>query len=137
MRGDSHDKFAAWAGAGLAIPLLVAVPAGGLLLMAAGYGAGVIWLSPDIDIRLSNPTNRWGIFKFLLKPYRRVFRRHRGMSHVPVLGSLGRLPYLLPAILPAVMVSGSVMPALWIALGLEVSSLVHILCDYTPGLNKL
>jgi len=52
---------------------------GGLL----GFG----WLSPDIDFSTvrSLPIQRWGILSFIWKPFQ---SKHRGITHVPVLGSL-------------------------------------------------
>lgn len=60
----------------------------------AGYLIGTFFLSPDNDIYHSSPNKRWKFLKFIWKPYTKIFS-HRGVSHVPVLGSITKLLYLL------------------------------------------
>ncbi|WP_457638604.1 metal-binding protein [Persephonella sp.] len=60
---------------------------------AGGYLAGTFFLSPDNDIFYSRPNRRWKFFRFIWYPYTKIFS-HRGISHIPVLGSLLKLVYL-------------------------------------------
>ena len=59
----------------------------------AGYLVGTFLLSPDIDMPTSNPSKRWSLLRFIWYPYQK-FSKHRGLSHVPVIGSLLRLFYI-------------------------------------------
>ena len=66
---------------------------GGLAFLVGG-----LWLSPDLDTR-SNPTRRWGPLRLLWWPYRRLLRHRSLLSHSPLLGTAGRLLYLLALVL--------------------------------------
>ncbi|MEN3033899.1 MAG: DUF2227 family putative metal-binding protein [Aquificaceae bacterium] len=59
-----------------------------------GYLFGTFLLSPDIDLKHSKPSKRWGILRHIWKPYRKL-SRHRGSSHVPFLGSFLRVSYIM------------------------------------------
>ncbi len=59
----------------------------------SGYIIGTFFLSPDNDIYHSKPNRRWKILRFIWYPYTKIFS-HRGVSHLPVLGSLLKLLYL-------------------------------------------
>jgi len=59
----------------------------------AGYIVGTFLLSPDLDLKNSRPSKRWGQLRCLWLPYQ-SFSRHRGLSHVPVVGSILRLLYI-------------------------------------------
>jgi hypothetical protein len=96
--GRSHDR-ATW---------LLALPFGLLCwpwLGLAGVGVrglsfllGGLLLSPDLDTR-SNPTRRWGPLRLLWWPYRRGLAHRSLLSHSPLLGTAGRLAYLLGMLL--------------------------------------
>ncbi len=60
----------------------------------AGYLLGTFFLSPDLDLKHSKPSKRWKAFRFIWRPYQKV-SKHRGLSHVPLLGGLTRLTYLV------------------------------------------
>ncbi|HHG73592.1 MAG TPA: hypothetical protein ENK22_00895 [Persephonella sp.] len=60
----------------------------------SGYIIGTFFLSPDNDIYHSKPNRRWKVLRFIWYPYTRVFS-HRGVSHLPVLGSIFKLFYLI------------------------------------------
>jgi len=64
----------------------------------AGYLVGTFLLSPDIDLPNSRPSKRWSFLRCLWAPYQSV-SRHRGVSHLPVVGSLVRLVYLIAVVL--------------------------------------
>jgi len=91
--GRSHDRATG----------LLALPFGllwgpllgpmGIVVAAAAFLIGGLWLSPDLDTR-SNATRRWGPLRLLWWPYRHLLPHRSILSHSPVLGSAGRLLYL-------------------------------------------
>ncbi len=64
------------------------------LPFGAGYLVGTFLLSPDVDLPNSKPTRRWSFLRCVWYPYQSL-SQHRGISHVPVIGSLLRLLYLI------------------------------------------
>lgn len=64
-----------------------------LLLFAISFLAGTCLLSPDLDVTGSDPARSWGVAGAIWRPYARLFR-HRGVSHLPVIGTLTRVLYL-------------------------------------------
>ena len=95
--GRAHDRATTW----LALPFgLLCWPwlgLPGVLVGAAGFLVGGLWLSPDLDTR-SRATRRWGPLALLWWPYRRVLSHRSALSHTPLLGSAGRLLYLALAV---------------------------------------
>ncbi len=61
---------------------------------SAGYLFGTFFLSPDNDLYHSLPSKRWKFLRFIWKPYSKFFS-HRGVSHLPIVGSLLRLLYFV------------------------------------------
>jgi len=92
--GRCHDR-ATWA---LALPFgALWWPWLGLTGVAVASGcflAGGLLLSPDLDTR-SNATRRWGPLRLLWWPYRRWLSHRSLLSHTPLIGTAGRLLYLL------------------------------------------
>ena len=149
--GRSHDH-ATWM---LALPFgALWWPWLGLAGVAAaggGFLLGGLLLSPDLDTR-SNPTQRWGPLRLLWWPYRRLLRHRSLLSHSPLLGTAGRLSYLLAALLATCLLLqplGGPAPhqlldagrALWqeqrpllmaALVGLEASSWLHLIQDGDP-----
>ncbi|RLJ71371.1 putative metal-binding protein [Hydrogenivirga caldilitoris] len=64
----------------------------------AGYMVGTFLLSPDVDLPNSKPTKRWSFLRCLWYPYQSL-SQHRGISHIPVIGSLLRLLYLISVVI--------------------------------------
>lgn len=60
----------------------------------SGYIVGTFFLSPDNDIYHSRPNRRWRLLRFIWIPYTKIFS-HRGISHLPVIGSALKILYLL------------------------------------------
>ena len=58
------------------------------------YLVGTFLLSPDLDLYHSIPSRNWGILRILWLPYSKIFR-HRGWSHIPLVGGFTRLSYVL------------------------------------------
>ncbi len=73
---------------------LYGVPHEYFLYFGSAYVITTILLSPDIDLHHSKPSKRWKILKWFWHPYR-MFFKHRGMSHFPIIGTLSRLLYAL------------------------------------------
>ncbi len=78
----------------LAAPLfLYFLPQEAYFPFLVGYIAGTLFLSPDLDLSNSKPSKRWRFLRCIWLPYQNLFR-HRGVSHIPLLGSLIRILYL-------------------------------------------
>jgi uncharacterized metal-binding protein len=118
---------------------------------------GGLWLSPDLDTH-SRATARWGPLRLLWWPYRRLLSHRSLLSHSPVLGSAGRLAYLLGALAALTLLLGAAPgppplplppPGAWPELaeslwrshpglvlcalaGIEASSWLHLLQDGDP-----
>jgi len=82
-----------------ALPLfLYLIPKEFYLPFAAGYVFGTFFLSPDIDLPGSRPSKRWSVLRCIWTPYQ-TLSRHRGISHLPLIGSFLRLIYLICALI--------------------------------------
>ena len=82
----------------------------------------------DLDC-WSAPTRRWGILHWLWWPYRKICK-HRGASHWPVVGTLGRLLYVSPVlILLFPFYKPEMLEIFFILAGLELGALSHIMAD--------
>ena len=125
-------------------------PAGSI---AAGlaFVLGGLWLSPDLDTR-SNPTRRWGPLRLLWWPYRRLLSHRSLLSHAPLLGSAGRLLYLVALVLALSWLAQPLgSPSPWVItqrasqlwhqhqplvlaalVGLEASAWLHLIQDGDP-----
>jgi uncharacterized metal-binding protein len=154
--GRAHDRATTL----LALPFGLlwgpGLGAAGIAVASLAFLLGGLWLSPDLDT-LSRATARWGPLRLLWWPYRRLLRHRSLLSHSPLLGSAGRLAYLLIALaLLRWMLDAAPGPPLpfppladWPALasrlwrsqprlvlcalvGLEASSWLHLLQDGDP-----
>ncbi|MFN3975713.1 MAG: DUF2227 family putative metal-binding protein [Aquificaceae bacterium] len=87
--GKSHDYINL-----LALPVcLYYTPKEFYIPFTLGYVLGTFFLSPDLDLPQSKPSKRWRKLKLVWRPYQ-SFSKHRGFSHIPLLGTLLRLSYL-------------------------------------------
>ena len=68
------------------------VPAVYIGLFLASYLFSSLFLSPDLDLRGSDPYRRWGPARVLWRPYAHFFR-HRALSHHIIYGPLTRIAY--------------------------------------------
>ncbi len=109
-------------------------------LMAVGAASSVI-LSPDLDNSYSMArlrlTRRGGLVaQAWCTVYDRLFR-HRGLSHVPVIGTLTRLAWLVgPLAILAFLCYLSPppvewWPVLWWMGGLMLADILHVAMDWT------
>ena len=92
--GSNHDRGTWW----LALPFgLLCWPFVGWIgsaTAALAFLVGGLLLSPDLDTH-SRPTRRWGPLQLLWWPYRSLVRHRSLFSHSPVVGTGGRLAYLV------------------------------------------
>lgn len=149
--GRAHDR-ATW---------LLALPYGalwwpwqglsGVAVAGVSFLIGGLLLSPDLDTR-SNASRRWGVLTLLWWPYRRLLSHRSLVSHAPVLGSAGRLSYLLVLLLGLCLLGrplGAPSPERLLAalqwlwseqrsllitalVGVEASSWLHLIQDGDP-----
>lgn len=93
-----------------------------------------LWLSPDLDLPRCNALRRWGMLRFLWKPYQRIIPCHRHvLSHLPIIGTFGRVVYL--GALPVFFFGYQwlLLPEVWcIALGLALGDALHWVMDGCP-----
>lgn len=120
----------------LAIPIAINDPLVGVLFLSGGVWS--LLLSPDLDWdqtikekwgpderKYSAPCERWPWpFRQWWKIYAQIFK-HRGLSHIPIVGTLLRLlwlgwPIFLTILEPKL---------LWLWGGLLVADIAHIILD--------
>jgi uncharacterized metal-binding protein len=63
------------------------------LPFSVGYVLGTFLLSPGLDLKHSKLSKRWKALKILWLPYQKK-SKHRGISHMPILGTFTRLLYI-------------------------------------------
>ncbi len=123
---------------------------GGIITL--GHLIGGLLLSPDLDTR-SRPFYRWGMFRFIWRPYQWVAKHRSGLSHGILLASWLRLLYL-SAVLTLIycitylvlaqwshikahspgqdvlaFLSANLPTLLWLGVGIWVGCLLHIMLD--------
>lgn len=149
--GRSHDR-ATWI---LALPFGALwwpwLGMGGVAVASVSFLMGGLLLSPDLDTR-SNATRRWGPLRVLWWPYRRFLSHRSLISHTPLIGTAGRLLYLVLLLFllcligrplgtpsPGVLLQG--LQALWVEhsallitamAGVEASAWLHLIQDGDP-----
>lgn len=139
--GKAHDFISA-----IATPLIFIGAAHFAPLQAIGltasYTAGWLWLSPDLDLSHSRPSQRWWLLRPCWLPYQ-LTHRHRGISHAPFVGSVMRLIYIALwfyggavlcnwlGILSVDIVSPQWEAIAVLYVGVELACLLHLLCDYS------
>ncbi len=116
------------------------------IIFVVAYLFGTFLLSPDLDLKTSDPVKNWGILRWLWRPYARFFK-HRGLSHVPIVGTMTRVIYIL-AVVGVLAAAANVClnlgwkisldnwkkidlnVVLWAFAGLCLPDLFHILADH-------
>lgn len=123
--GDIHDRVGAVSTTLIAIASIhYNLP---MTPITIGSLAGYLWLSPDVDT-YSNPVRRWGRLKGIWGPLQ-AHTRHRGITHIPVLGALVIQAYLL-LLFGAIAYFLGLSFWLWFTAGQVVQQLLHLACDY-------
>lgn len=97
---------------------------------SAAFLYGTLFLHPDMDIAYKTKLLSWkGLLTLPFRPYSLLFR-HRGISHMPVIGTLTRVLWLWGLLW---LFFGWITPdwvPLWFVLGgLATADLCHILLD--------
>ena len=67
------------------------------IVFVVSYLFGTFLLSPDMDLAKSDPMRNWGVLRLLWRPYSHLFK-HRGVSHMPIVGTLTRVLYILSVV---------------------------------------
>jgi len=93
--GRTHDSITLWS----LLPVtgcayLVSQKPTVTLLLAGGYLFGGLMFGPDLDTH-SCQYRRWGALRWGWLPYRRAMRHRSQWSHGMLIGTVGRLFYLL------------------------------------------
>lgn len=123
------------------------------MLIAIGTLVGGLLLSPDLDTR-SRPFYRWGIFRFIWRPYQWMAKHRSELSHGIFWASWLRLLYLSavltlfyctvyfamaqwshtpvhsPGLEVLAFLQANLKPLLWLGVGIWVGCLLHIALDY-------
>ena len=93
--GRTHDSITLWS-----LPLVAGITLertqnpGLTLLVSGGFLLGGLMFGPDLDI-YSHQFKRWGVIRWMWIPYQRSLRHRSVWSHAPIVGTLGRIVYLL------------------------------------------
>ena len=93
--GRTHDSITLWC-----LPLVAGISLertqnpGLTLLVSGGFLFGGLMFGPDLDI-YSQQFKRWGVLRWIWLPYQRSLRHRSVWSHAPIVGTLGRIGYLL------------------------------------------
>lgn len=104
---------------------------------AAAFIYGTFFLHPDLDLaRNIRLFSLKGILTLPFRPYSYFFR-HRGISHMPLIGTITRVVWLLAFFWLIYFAIGWAFPQLnwdepllWFAIGgLAVADLIHVLLD--------
>ncbi len=111
------------------------------------YLFGTFLLSPDLDLKASDPLKNWGILRLLWRPYSHIFK-HRGLSHTPIVGTLTRVLYIFVVVYALAAMANAFFDlgwkmsfndlkdmdfkiVIWALAGLCLPDLFHILADHT------
>ena len=114
-------------------------------VFVGAYLFGTFLLSPDMDLNTSDPMKNWGVLRWFWRPYANLFK-HRGVSHMPILGTLTRVAYIFLLIYVVFAVANALFElgwrlslqdlrdidqkmVIWGLCGLCLPDLFHILAD--------
>jgi uncharacterized metal-binding protein len=92
--GQTHDRITVWS-----LPIMGGITLGVTqsshltLWAAAGFLFGGLMFGPDLDI-YSRQYQRWGWFRWIWLPYRKMMRHRSLLSHGPLIGTSFRVFYL-------------------------------------------
>ena len=130
------------------------------VLVGVSFVVGGLMLGPDLDTR-SVQYNRWGIFRWMWWPYKKMIPHRSFLSHGPIIGTLVRAIYLFSVVaavcalvigfclffeMPLVHLRPALMFGLillrsyeiWavVLLGLEVGASSHYIADWVSTTAK-
>jgi len=93
--GRTHDRITLWSLLPIAsTTYLLSQRASVTLLLAGGYLFSGLMFGPDLDTH-SSQYRRWGWLRWIWLPYRRAMRHRSLWSHGIVIGTIGRILYLV------------------------------------------
>lgn len=95
--GRAHDRATTLLALPFGLLWGLALGPAGIAVASLAFLLGGLWLSPDLDTP-SRASARWGPLRILWWPYRRLLRHRSLLSHSPLIGTSGRLAYLLTAL---------------------------------------
>lgn len=102
------------------------------LCFTGAFAYGTLFLHPDLDLaRNIRLFSLKGLLTFPFRPYSYLFR-HRGISHMPLIGTLTRVLWLLGFfwVIGWVIPIHFEQPYVWFGLaGLALADLSHVLLD--------
>lgn len=143
--GKTHDKVNSIVVISI-LGLGIATQTYELGLLSLGLAIGTIWLSPDLDLKESLPSNRFGVLKPLLAPYQALSGHHRSwISHTPVISNIIRVIYFSSPLILYLLISGEnelirkvtlSREFLYLLAGLEISTDIHLILDWLYSTTK-
>lgn len=101
-----------------------------VLAFALAFTYGTLFLHPDLDlVHKIKLFSLRGILTLPFRPYSLIFK-HRGISHIPIIGTLTRVLWLL-GLFWVFALPVWTSPFFWFALsGLAMADLCHIFLDF-------
>lgn len=144
--GQTHALITAAAAGGLlAVSVATGQPAAARWALVGGCLAGLL-LTPDLDVdegarshslvRENAGRLAGAAWRLAWLPYARLMPHRHWLSHAPVIGTLGRVGYLLAIVWAVLALAGRPWPwpsvptwALWALAGLMVSDALHWAAD--------
>jgi uncharacterized metal-binding protein len=119
----------------LTILLVIGMSVISIIIMIASYLFASFMFNGDLDV-ISKPYNRWGILKFIWKPYQSIFKHRSVFTHGLIIGTIIRLFYLF--FIPILIMYFNDydfsmlynIHCLYVLIGLEFGSALHTISDY-------
>ena len=109
-----------------------------MLTFSAVFIYGTLFLHPDMDLaRNIRLFSLKGLLTLPFRPYSYIFK-HRGLSHVPIIGTLTRILWLFGCIYLTLFILGKAIPSFeidqyplfpYVVIGLATADLFHIILD--------
>lgn len=122
-----------------ALPMAIAYDGWHAVLFSLTCLLGEHLFSPDLDHNSgARPYRRWGWLRIIWWLYQRLIPHRSPLSHWPILGTIGRIVYLVTLAMPAIVyfevdVAGIVFEyetvSIAVMTGLEASNTTHWLFD--------
>ncbi len=119
--GRTHDSITLWSLPIVAAATFGLTQSGNLtLLVSGGFLFAGLMFGPDLDIH-SQQYKRWGVLRWIWLPYRRSMRHRSIFSHGAIIGTIGRIFYLVAWI------------ALFASLGIVTNAIVQQVLGTIPN----
>ncbi len=92
--GRTHDRVTLWSSPIIAGGTLYVTSRADLAFwVSGGFLVSGLIFGPDLDL-YSFHYKRWGILRWLWRPYQKVIKHRSIWSHGPIVGTIGRILYL-------------------------------------------